>query len=271
MDKRGKLLTAFVIIIAIFGIMSNINYILADNDNSAGNQGNNSDNSMNNSDNESGQAQNEAEKELGKEYGNITRERNRLKIHSNGSECPENCTCSGSATKCKLQNGTREMTIIAGKSGNIIFQVKEVNASTNVTLYKSEDGKVYGIFKNNETKRIRTPEQIQERIRERNKVNWEEHNISLDDDGYYRVQSKKKARLFYLFPVREQVKTQIDAETGEIIKIRNPWWGFLASDVDDETILGESCGTVTPGQNDACCQNKGYDYWNAEKGECEFN
>lgn len=263
MDKRGILIG--IILIAVFGIIANINYVLADNSNSSG-QKNNGAISSDNSDNN----ENVGENELGKEYGNITRERNRLRTQANGSECPVNCTCSGSATKCRLQNGTREMTITAGKSGNIIFQVKEVNASTNVTLYH-HDGKVYATFENNKTKRIMTPEQVQERIKEKEKAKLEEHNMSLDEDGYYRVQSKKKARLFYLFPVREQIRTQIDAETGEIIKIRNPWWGFLANDVDDETLLGESCGTVTPGQNDECCQNKGYDYWNSANEQCEFN
>lgn len=149
---------------------------------------------------------------------------NKIDSSFNQSNCPSNCTCSGSVTKCWL-NGTRVMTIAAGKSGNIIIQVKGINASTNVTLYKS-DGKLYGEFKNNKTKRIMTPEQIEEKIKEKNQVKWEEHNITLDENGYYQMQSKKKARLFLIIPVREKVKTQIDAETGEIIKLRNPWWDF---------------------------------------------
>ena len=149
----------------------------------------------------------------------------RLQIYLNATECPNNCVCSGSTIRC-LVNGQRTMTVIAGRSGNIIIQVKGVNATTNVTLYKA-DGKLYGKF-DNETKRIHDPEQIQEKIRQRKQKWWEEHNITLDEDGYYRVQSKKKARLFFLIPVREKVRTQIDAETGEIIKIRNHWWGVLA-------------------------------------------
>ena len=45
---------------------------------------------------------------------------------------------------------------------------------------------------------------------------------------------RKRARLFLLIPVREKVKAQVDPETGQVIKIRNPWWGFLARDVAEE-------------------------------------
>jgi hypothetical protein len=199
----------------------------------------------------------------------IKQVKNRIRAHLNATECPENCTCSGSTTKCYF-NGQRQMTIVAGNSGNIIIQVKGVNASTNVTLYKS-DGKLYGNFSNNETKRIMTPEQVQEKIRQRKQIRWEEHNITLDEDGYYRVQSKKRARLFLLIPVKEKVRTQINAETGEIVRIRNPWWGFLAKDLKEKELVGESCGTVTPGMNDECCQNKGYDVWDEETAKCIFS
>ena len=197
----------------------------------------------------------------------IKQVKNRIRAFKGTGECPDNCTCAGSTTKCGLK-GERTMTITAGKSGNTIIQVKGVNASTKVELYKSEE-KLYGVF-NGETKRILTPEQVQEKIRERKQKTWEEHNITLNEEGYYRVQSKKKARLFLLIPVREKVRTQIDAETGEIIKIRNSWWGFLANDIKEELLVGASCGTVNPNNANECCVNKGYDAWNSEAFECFF-
>ncbi len=250
--------TGVSIVLAIL-LISFVGFALADNDSSGGNQDNNG---LQNQENNSGEDSN-----LQNQIQHIKQNKN--KIHAfNGTDCPENCTCTGSSTKCYL-NGQREMTINAGKSGNIIVQVKGVNASTNVTLYKSE-GKLYGEF-GNETKRVLTPEQVQERVRERKQVRWESHNITLDEDGYYRVQSKKKARLFLLIPVREKVRTQIDAETGEIIKVRNPWWGFLANDVKEEPLLGTNCGTVSPDAADECCVNKGYDVWDSEAEECIFS
>ncbi len=163
----------------------------------------------------------------------VIRVKNKLKIQPQIQECPEDCTCTGSVIKCKLENGGREMTIMAGKSGNMIVQVKGINMSTNVTLYKSE-GKIYGVFKNNQTKEIKIlPDEVKEKIRQRIKARLENYNITLDEDGVYQVQMKKRARLFYLIPVREKVKSQIHSETGEIIKIRNSWWGFLARDVEE--------------------------------------
>jgi eight-cysteine-cluster-containing protein len=198
-------------------------------------------------------------------------ERNRLRINvQNQSECPENCTCSGSTVKC-MMNRQREMTITAGKSGNVIVQMKGENMSTNVTLYKA-NGKIYGVFKDNETKEVKMmPDQVAEKIKERLQQREEEYNITLDENGMYEVQTKKKAKLFYLFPVKEKTQLELSSESGEIIRVRNPWWGFLAKDTEEQPLVGSSCGTVTPGYNDECCQNKGYNYWNATSSECEFN
>jgi len=182
-------------------------------------------NETQNQTNNSGENQTQAKK--------IIQTKNRLKIQAQNAECPENCTCSGSVTKCQTQNG-REMTIRAGKSGNIIFQVKTQNASTKVELYKSEEGKVHGVFKNNITKEIILPDKIQEKIRKRLQQQNCSCEMELTENGIYQVQSRKRARLFGLFPVKEKVKWEIDAETGEIIKTKTSWWGFLAKDIEKE-------------------------------------
>ncbi len=222
---------------------------------------------------ENGSGQNIARAKLSEDkIKDITAEKNRIRERIEEEECPGNCTCTGSVTKCRLADGTREMTVVAGKSGNMIVQVKGINGSTKVILYKSEDGKVYGVFRNNETRRIKLlPDQVQERIRERLEKRFEDENITLNEDGSYEYRAHKRARLFFIFPVRLKVQAEIDSETGEIMKVRNPWWGFLAKDEKAEPILGASCGTVTPGMNDECCQNKGYDLWNSEAGECGFS
>jgi hypothetical protein len=158
-------------------------------------------------------------------------ERERIREHYNHTfECPENCTCTGSTVKCEFGDG-RTMTVYSGKSGNVIIQIKGVNTSTNVTLYK-EDGKIYGNFTGNKTKEIHLPDEVVDKLKERHQKRLQLYNesINLTDEGYYQVQTKKKARLFWLIPVRENMRAQVDAETGEIIKIRNPWWGFLARD-----------------------------------------
>jgi hypothetical protein len=163
--------------------------------------------------------------------GDIVAERNRIRVN-NFTECPENCTCSGSTTRCQFQDG-REMTIRAGNSGNTIVQVRGVNMSTDVTLYKSEK-KVYGVFKNNQTKRIGVlPDEVKDKVRERIRARLENHNITLDEEGVYQIQARKQARLFFVVPVKEKVKIQMNSETGEIIRTKTSWWGFMARDVKD--------------------------------------
>jgi hypothetical protein len=204
---------------------------------------------------------------------NIITTRNKLKFEDRTKiPCPTSCICTGSTMKCTLLGG-REITIFAGNSGNVIVQVKGENMTTKVTLYKSPDGKVYGIFKNNETRIIKMlPDQVREKIKERIKTKLENENITLNENGSYEYTAQKRAKLFFIFPVRMAVRAEIDSETGEVIKISKPkWWAFLAKDESSEQIVGASCGTVTPGENDNCCKNKGYDVWNAETSECEFS
>ena len=127
----------------------------------------------------------------------------------------------------------REMTVHAGKSGNTIIQVKNTNMSTEVTLYKKNET-IIGEFKNGEREVKIMPDQVEEKLKERVKARLELRNITLDENGNYQVQTKKRARLFFLIPVREHVEAQIDSSTGEILKMKNPWWGFLARDVKEE-------------------------------------
>ena len=202
---------------------------------------------------------------------NAVKGKNRLRAQIAAGECPEKCICSGSVTKCKFGDGTREMTIVAGKSGNIIVQVKGVNASTKVVLYKSDDGELYGVFRGNKTKIVKMlPNQVKEKIRERLARQLEDEEIELDEDGEYKYQGRERARLFAVFPVKVRVAVELDPETGEVIKLRRAWWAFMAKSEGDE-IVGASCGTVSPDSRDECCINKDYDAYNEETGECEFS
>ncbi|MEM4625369.1 MAG: hypothetical protein QXJ28_01205 [Candidatus Pacearchaeota archaeon] len=45
----------------------------------------------------------------------------------------------------------------------------------------------------------------------------------------YEVKAQKEARVLSLFRTRIKVQAQIDAETGEIIQTKKPWWAFLAT------------------------------------------
>jgi len=166
------------------------------------------------------------------ERARIIKAEHRLRMES--ESLPENCERGGLAIKCWFENGSRILTIHAGSSGNVIVQVKDVNASTKVTLYKNND-EIYGVFKNNETKRIILPDEAMERIKEKIRAHLENETLNLTEDGKYLVEVKKKARLFFLFKTWEDIRSEIDAETGEIIRMKGPWWEFLARDTPEES------------------------------------
>lgn len=162
----------------------------------------------------------------------VGKKEKKLKPGANETECPENCTCMGAVTKCEIEGG-REMTVLAGESGNIIVQIKGINMSTNVTLYH-HNGKVYGNFKGNETKELKVlPDQAKDKVEEV-EPDIEEEEIVLDENALYQINAKKKARLFWIFAVKEKVRTQVSSETGEVGKIKTPWWGFLAKDIKEK-------------------------------------
>lgn len=46
----------------------------------------------------------------------------------------------------------------------------------------------------------------------------------------YEVQLQKQAKLLGLFRTKMQVQAQVDAENGEVIQVKKPWWAFLASE-----------------------------------------
>lgn len=47
----------------------------------------------------------------------------------------------------------------------------------------------------------------------------------------YEARAKKQGRFLGLFKITGEVQVQIDADTGEIISTKKPWWAFLASGI----------------------------------------
>ncbi len=50
----------------------------------------------------------------------------------------------------------------------------------------------------------------------------------------YEMQIQRHSKLIWLFRKKMQIKTEIDAETGEIISVKKPWWAFLARESEEE-------------------------------------
>lgn len=150
-----------------------------------------------------------------------------LQAYLNSTECPEDCTCAGSTIKCETENG-RVMTVVTGKSGNVIIITKTANASTTVVLIKNATG-VYGNFSGKWRKVKYLPDEIKEIVLKKLKMkNCSNCTIELKQDGTYLMNIEGKYRILGIFPKRVVSVTQIDSGTGEIILIKRPWWRFLA-------------------------------------------
>jgi len=54
----------------------------------------------------------------------------------------------------------------------------------------------------------------------------------------YEIKTQRQSKFLGLFKTRMKVQAQVDAETGEVIQTKKPWWAFLASEPVEETIIG---------------------------------
>jgi len=60
-------------------------------------------------------------------------------------------------------------------------------------------------------------------------------DVSLKEVGgdkvAYELVGEKEGRMLGLFKIKGRVSIQVDAETGEVLKVGKPWWAFLASGI----------------------------------------
>lgn len=50
----------------------------------------------------------------------------------------------------------------------------------------------------------------------------------------YELKTQRQSKVLGLFKAQMQVQAQVDAENGEVIKVKKPWWAFLASEPSEE-------------------------------------
>jgi hypothetical protein len=50
----------------------------------------------------------------------------------------------------------------------------------------------------------------------------------------YELKTERNSRVFGMFKTKMNVRAQVDAETGELLKVKKPWWAFLASEPAEE-------------------------------------
>lgn len=170
----------------------------------------------------------------------------------NESECLEGCSCQGAVMSCETETG-KIMTIQAGRSGNIIIiTINKIQVETELEVEaenEEEDGlqernrtRLKARLKDGTKKEIKimpdtASERALERLRLRNCVAEEGCTIELKEVGNnrlaYELQAERHMKVLALFTAKAQVKAQVDAETGEIIIVKKPWWAFLATEPEE--------------------------------------
>ncbi len=50
----------------------------------------------------------------------------------------------------------------------------------------------------------------------------------------YEMQIQRHSKILGIFQKKMQVKTQVNAENGEVIRVKKPWWAFLATEPSEE-------------------------------------
>ena len=107
-----------------------------------------------------------------------------------------------------------------------------------------EGDKLMAKMSNGQNSEIKVmPDEANERALERLQLKdcGEDCSIELKEVGKgdetkmaYEVKAQKESRLFGMFKTDMTVEATVDAETGEVIESRKPWWAFLASEADAE-------------------------------------
>ncbi len=138
----------------------------------------------------------------------------------------------------EIVRGLKELRV-----GKIVAQTR-----MNLTEETDEQGKkkLKVKLKNGKEFEIKImPDTASERALERLrlKVCSEENNctIELKETGKgdnakptYEVQVERHSRILGLFKKKMQVRAEVNAENGEVMKVRKPWWAFLASEPAEE-------------------------------------
>lgn len=156
-------------------------------------------------------------------------------IDENGCPLPPKCLLepskiseTGKVGEAKISSpkiGTRAVTIEKSQ-GQLFIKSEIAIAQTNEELVL-EEGKLF-VKTETRNKEIKVlPEEASSKAIEITTVK----EIELKEEGtelIYSVKGTKEAKILGIIPVSLEIKTKVNAETGDIISISKPWWSFLA-------------------------------------------
>jgi hypothetical protein len=151
----------------------------------------------------------------------------------------ENEDDSDSENQTNNQGESSQLQVEADSdSEKSILKSGGAEAKTSMTMSQDADGKNYAEFSNGmkaeikvmpNTASAKALEVLGAKCEETGcKIELKEVGKGEDKKAVYEVKAKKEVKALGFIKSQMRVSAQIDAETGEIIKTKNAWWGFLA-------------------------------------------
>lgn len=61
-------------------------------------------------------------------------------------------------------------------------------------------------------------------------IELKEVGVQNQTKAVYEVKAKKNAKVLGVFNAKMDVEAQVDAETGDVVQTKKPWWAFLATE-----------------------------------------
>lgn len=176
--------------------------------------------------------------------GENTQIQTQQQIQTNNPEIGEQVRTQVQSGTLTMQNGkqvqvqTQSNNQVQLKTGNA-----EAQTSMKMTQEQTQTGtKLQVQLSNGQNAEVKVmPDAASEKALERLRIRvCSEENqcqIELKEVGKgeevkvaYEVKVQKQAKFLGLFKTKMQVQAQVDAENGEVIQEKRPWWAFLASE-----------------------------------------
>ena len=153
-------------------------------------------------------------------------------------------------TGLQIQAGKSYMTQsgetvqVQGEGDRIRLRVRDAEAHTELNI-TSEGQRLMTRLSNGRNAEIKVmpnvaSETALQRLRLRNCTEDRNCTMELKQVGEgnqsrlaYELQAQRQSKVFGLFNARMQVRAQVDAENGEVIRVGKPWWAFLATEPEE--------------------------------------
>lgn len=170
------------------------------------------------------------------------------------STCKVGCICNGETISCPTENQTITTRIggtITSYVNSTITTPAETTSTTEIEIGKTSSGatsvtsgSVSVVTSENisviNSKLIMqtSTSAVQIKIMPNEAVSSSRiekvDSIELNKEGekpVYSISGTSSGKLILVIPVTAEIKTKVDAETGDIISTEKPWWSFLASGI----------------------------------------